>query len=105
MGKRGADNRLDRNKSLNYCVVCQAGGQKKKESNIDAEAAASVHSTELTPLLNLGHHLFILLPVFLCLLSWLGRQVTAHANANTHTHTRLATMCSCITHAEQSWSV
>lgn len=34
MGKRGADNRLDRNKSLNYCVVCQAGGQKKKKATL-----------------------------------------------------------------------
>lgn len=65
-------------------LLCSVPGwREKKESNIDAESAASVHSTELTPLLNLGHHLFILLPVFLCLLSWLGRQVTAHANTHT----------------------
>lgn len=33
MGKRGADNKLDRNKSLNYCVVCQAEDKKKRKQH------------------------------------------------------------------------
>lgn len=52
-------------------------------------------SNDLTSLLGQGHHLFILLSVFLGLLGWLGRQVTV-----THKHQSkgngLATMCSLI---------
>lgn len=38
-------------------------------------------SRDLTSLLGLGHHLLILLSVFLGLLGWLGRQITV-----THEH-------------------
>lgn len=57
-------------------------------------------SHDLTSLLGLGHHLFILLSVFLGLLGWLGRQITV-----TDKHQRKGKWVRgspCIIHMEQA---
>lgn len=104
MGKRGADNRLDRNKSLNYCVVCQAEDKKKKKATLMLKL-----QPQFTPLNSPLFLTWATISSYCCLCFCASSAGLAgrllHMQMQTHTHTRLATMCSCITHAEQSWSV